>query len=432
MSSKLQSLENNTAILEIEVDAEKFAEGMQKSYLKNRSKFNIPGFRKGRAPKKLVEAYYGEAVFYEDAIKYVYPESYQQAIEEHGLEPVDQPEIEIESIGQGQSLVYKAKVVVKPDVQLGQYKGIEAERVVYGVNDKDVDEELENIRQRNARLVTVEDRAVEKGDVVTIDYKGFIEGEEFEGGTAENQNLEIGSNRFVPGFEEQLIGAKIGDQRDVKVTFPEDYFAKELAGKEAVFEVKVNEIKMKELPELDDEFAKDVSEYDTLDEYKKHIREKLEENAQSRTNFEYENKVVEQVTKNAKVDIPEVMVERQIDIIMRDFSMRLMYQGITLDKYLEHIGTSMEDFRAQYKDEAYNRVKTQLVLEKIAKVENIQPSDEDVEEEIKKLAEQYQKDPEEFKKTLQEQDYEHIKDGIRVQKTIDLIVNESKPILKGE
>ncbi len=432
MSSKLQSLENNIATLEIEVEAEKFAEGMQKSYLKNRNKFNIPGFRKGKAPKKIVENYYGEAVFYEDAIKYVYPESYQQAIEEHDLEPVDQPEIEIENIGQGQSLVYKAKVVVKPDVELGEYKGIEAEKIEYDVTDEDVEKEIENARQKNARLIAVEDRPVKEGDIVNIDYKGYVDGVQFEGGTAENQNLEIGSNRFIPGFEEQLIGVQLGEQKDIKVTFPEEYHAKELAGKEAVFEVKVNEIKMKELPELDDDFAKDVSEYETLEEYKNYIKEKLKENALNRMKFEYENKVIKQVTENAKVNIPEVMVEKQIDNIIRDFSMRLMYQGISLEKYLEYTDTSMDDFRAQYKDESYNRVKTQLVLEKIAKVEDIQPSDEDLEEEVKKLAGQYKKDPDEFKKTLHEEDYEYIKDSMRVQKTIDLVVNESKPVLKQE
>jgi len=421
MNSKVEKLETNKVKLEIEVDAARFEEGMQKSYFKNVKRFNVPGFRRGKAPRQIIENFYGEGVFYEDAINEVCPEAYEAAVEEHNLEPVDRPEIDILQIGKGENLIFTATVTVKPEVELGDYKGIEVNKVEYNVTDEDVERELKIAQDRVARWVAVDDRPVKEHDRVTIDYAGFVDGEQFPGGTAENQSLEIGSGHFIPGFEEQIVGMNIGEEKEIQVTFPEEYHAEDLKGKAATFKVKLHEIKEKEVPDLDDEFAKDVSEFDTLEEYKADIRKKLEENAANRAKIEMEDQLIKKVVENASVEIPDVMVERQIDSLTRDFEYRLMYQGLSLDKYLEYTGTSKEVFRAQYRDEAYNRVKTQLVLEKISKVENIVAEEEDINKEISRMAEQYKKDVEEFRSTLREEDIDYISDGIVLQKTIDFL-----------
>ncbi|NLM43089.1 MAG: trigger factor [Clostridiales bacterium] len=425
MSSKLEKLEKNVATLEITVSAEKLEEGIAKAYIKNVKKFNIPGFRRGKAPRKLIEKYYGEGIFYEDAINEVCPDAYNQAIEEHNLEPVDRPTIDILEIESGKGIVFKAEVTVKPEVELGQYKGIEVEKKEYNVTDEDVDKELETLRNKNARIIDVTDRPVKMGDITTIDFKGFIDEKQFDGGTAENYKLEIGSGQFIPGFEEQLIGATIDNEVDVNVTFPEDYRAEELAGKPALFKVTVKEIKEKELLPLDDEFAKDVSEFDTLEELKEDIKRKKTEEAERIAKNEYENNVIKKVVENAKVDIPEVMIDNQIESMIRDFDYQLRYQGLDLDSYLKYMNISYEEMKESYKETAEDRVKTQLVMEAITKAENIEVTDEELESEIEKTAKQYNQEIEKFKKTLRERDIEYIKEGLQLQKTIDFLVDNS-------
>lgn len=431
MKTSVEKLENNKVKLEIEVDAQQFDKAMQKAYLKNRKHITIPGFRKGRAPRQIIERYYGEGIFYEDAINEACPKAYEEAVRESGIEPVDQPTIDIVQIGGGKSLIFTAEVTVKPEVELGQYKGIEINKVEYNVTDQDIDNQLEMIREQNARWVSVEDRPAKEGDLLTIDYKGYVDGEAFEGGTAEKQTLEIGSQRFIPGFEEQLVGMKVGDEKEIQVTFPEEYHAEDLKGKEATFEIKVHEIKEKELPELDDEFVKDISEFDTLEEYKANLRKTMEENAKQREKIEMENQLLEKVVQNAKVDIPEVMVENEIDAMVRDMDFRMRYQGLDLQSYLDMINTSMEDFRAQFKDDAYNRVKLQLTLEQIIKEEKIEASDEDLEREYEKIAEQYKLDVERVKKDYQGQE-EGLKRSLAVQKAVDFLMEHAVIVEKQE
>jgi len=426
MQSTLLKKEGNEVTLEIKVSAEDFEAAVQKAYLKNRNKFNIPGFRKGKAPRKIIEMQYGEGVFYEDAINIVLPEKYDMAIEEHNLEPVDRPDVDIKQIEKGKDLIFTAKVTVKPEVNLGEYKGIEESKIEYNVTDEDVEKEIDRVRELNARLVSVEDRPVEKGDTVIIDYVGYINDEEFEGGKGENQSLVIGSGRFIPGFEEQLIGANKEDTVDVKVTFPEDYHAKDLAGKEALFKVTVNEIKVKELPEVDDEFVKDVSEFETLEELKADIRENLEKEAKDRAERELRDKILQKAVDNTEIDIPEVMVENEIDEMLRDFDFQLRYQGIDLETYLQFTNTKIEDLRKQMAKDAYNRVKTSLVLEAIGKKENIQVTDEDLEEELERFAKENNRTVEEVKKTLKPANIEYIMASLKVRKTIDFIVEHAK------
>jgi len=417
-------LENKKVKLEIHVDPETFEQGMQKSYMKNRKNISIPGFRKGKVPRKIIERYYGEAIFYEDAINEIFPQVYDEAVKEADIVPVDRPDVDIIQIGSGQDLILTAEVDVKPEVELGQYKGIEIERVEYNVSDHDIEHQLEHIREDNARWITVEGRPVQVGDLVTLDYAGTVDGVAFPGGTAEQQTLEIGSGRFIPGFEEQLVGMNVSEEKDITVTFPEEYHAEDLKGKEAVFKVKIHEIKEKELPELDDEFAKDISEFSTLEEYKADLRKHMQESADERAKSQMESQLLEKITNNAKVDIPDVMVENEIDNMVRDMDYRLRYSGLSLEKYLEMSNTSMEDFRAQYRDSAYNRVKTQLVLEAITKKEGITVEEADREKEYQKLAEQYMRDVEDIKKSFGGSP-EYIDDGILVQKTIDMLMAEA-------
>jgi len=425
MNSKLEKIENNVATLEISVSPEKLEEGMMKSYLKNVKKFNLPGFRKGKAPRKIIERHYGEAAFYEDAINAVCPDAYDEAVKEHNLEPVSRPDIDIVEIESGKGLIFKATVTVKPEVVLGQYKGIEADKKEYNVTDEDVNKEIEAMREKNARLVEVADRPVKSGDITLIDFKGFVEDKQFEGGTSENHKLEIGSGQFIPGFEEQLVGVEVGKEVDVNVQFPGDYRSEELAGKPVLFKVTVKEIKEKQLVNLDDEFAKDVSEFDTLDELKADIRKKREEEAKRLEKQQYEDGVINKVVENATVDIPEVMVDAQVNIMLRDFDYQLRYQGLNLESYLKYTNMDMDKLKDSYKDMAKVRVKSQLVLEKIAEVECVAATEEDIDAEIEKTAKQYKQDIEKFKTTLKEDEVSYIKDGIIVQKTIDFIVENS-------
>lgn len=432
MKATAEKIENNKVKLKIQVDAQDFEKALDKSYMKNKGKFLIPGFRKGKAPRKLIERYYGEGVFYEDAFNEIFHEVYWKAVEENGLEPVDYPTVEeIEQIGSGKDLVFTASVVVKPEVELGQYKGIEVEKVEYNVTDKDVEDALKRIQERYARWVAVEGRPIKEGDLVTLDYEGFVDGQPIKDGSAQNYALEVGSKSFIPGFEEQLIGLNAGDEKEIKVTFPEDYGIEELKGKEAVFKVKIHDIKEKELPELDDEFAKDVSDFETFEEYKVHLREVLEREAQNQAREQMEEQLLSQVVEGAKVDIPDVMVEREIDNMLSNFELGLYYRGLTLKRYLELTGTSMEDLRAQYRQEAYTRVKTGLVLEKIAKVEDIEVTQEDLDKELEGLANQFNITVEEARKRYAE-GLERRKDELLTRKTIDFLMDNAVIVDKAQ
>lgn len=425
MNSKLEKIENNVATLEISVSPEKLEEGIMKSYLKNVKKFNISGFRKGKAPRKIIERHYGEAVFYEDAINIVCPDAYDEAVKEHNLDPVDRPDIDIVEIESGKGLIFKATVTVKPEVALGQYKGIEADKKEYNVTDEDINKEIDTMREKNARLVDVTDRPAKVGDITLIDFKGFVGDNQFEGGTSENHKLEIGSGQFIPGFEEQLVGVELGKEVDVNVQFPEDYRSEELAGKPAIFKVTIKEIKEKQLADLDDEFAKDVSEFDTLEDLKADIRKKREEEAKRLEKQQYEDDVISKIVENATVDIPEVMVDAQVNIMLRDFDYQLRYQGLNLEAYLKYANMDMDKLKESYRDVARGRVKSQLVLEKVAEIEGVAATEEDLNTEIEKTAKHYEQDLEKFKTTLKEDEVSYIKDGIIVQKTIDFLVENS-------
>jgi len=426
MNVKVENVEKNVVKLEIEVDADKFEEGLEKSFRKNAGRFNVPGFRKGKAPRKVVEKYYGVEVLYEDAINYVCAESYEQAIKENDIHPVAQPEIDIIQIGKGQNFIYTAKVTVKPEVELGQYKGVEVEKQEVNVTDEDVEKELKMIADREARLINVEDGDVQKDDIVVIDFEGFVDGKSFEGGKATDYYLTIGSGQFIDNFEEQLIGAKVNEEREVNVVFPEDYRVKELAGKPATFKVKIKNIKRKELPIIDDEFAKDVSEFETLEEYKADLKNKIIEREEHIAKHKLEDNVVKKVVENATVDIPEVMIENRINSILQDFDLRLRYQGMNLDTYLKMTNSDIETLKKEYREIAYNEVKTQLVLEKIQQVEGIEVTDDEIDEEIRKYADKQKKSFEEAKKLFGEDDIVYIKNSLMTDKIIDFLVKNAK------
>jgi trigger factor len=426
MNVKVENVEKNMVRLEIELDAATFEDGVKKAYFKNVRKFNVPGFRKGKAPRNIIERYYGEQVFYEDAINEVFPEAYEKAVEENKLEPVERPSIDIKQIGKGENLVLTATVTVKPEVELGQYKAVEVEKKTVLVTEDDVEKEIASVADKNSRLVTVDDRAIQNGDTTVIDFEGFLDGVAFDGGKGEDYSLVIGSGHFIPGFEEQLVGVSAGADVDVNVTFPEDYQQKELAGKLANFKVKVKEIKVKEVPQIDDEFAKDVSEFDTLEEYKADIRKKLTEAAEHKAKHETEDEVIKEVVENAKVDVPDVMVENRIDSIVRDFDYRLRYQGLELAKYLEIMGRTMEEFRSEFKERAADEVKTQLVLEKVKTTEEITAGEEEIQAELAELAKNYNQDVEEFKKHVSADDMEYVTAMVTSRKTIDLLVESAK------
>lgn len=427
MDVKIEKVAQNEVKLEVKVPAAEFEKGIEKAYHKNIQKFNVPGFRKGKAPRAIIEQNYGKGIFYEDAVNILIDATYPQAIEDNNIEPVDRPEIEVTDVGSGKDFIYTAKVTVKPDVELAEYKGLEVKKQEFPVTDEDIDKELENLREKNARIITKEQgTAAEKGDIVIIDFEGFMDGKPFENGKEENFQLELGSGSFIEGFEEQLVGKKAGDEVDVNVTFPEDYRAKDLAGKPALFKVKVNEVKYKELLPLDDEFAKDVSEFDTLEEFKKDMRTKMQESNDLRSKRQFEDDVVKGAVDNAKIDIPDVMVEREIDYIMEDLNYRLRYQGMDLERYAKLMDTTVEDLRKQYHTIGLERVKTQLVLQKIAEVENITAEEKEIDDEIDKMSKQYGKNPEQFKESLKERERNIIKGDIINSKTIDFIVKNAK------
>ena len=377
-------------------------------------------------PRKIFEARFGVEVLYEDALDILLPKAYQEAVEETKIEPVDRPEVDIEQMEKGKNLIFKAKVTVKPEVKLGQYKGLEIPKKDFAVTDEDVEQELEAVRKRQAELIVVEDGTVESGDTAIIDFEGFIGEEPIKDGKGENYSLEIGSNTFIPGFEEQLIGMKPGEEKTITVTFPEDYRVEDLKGKEATFKVKLNELKRKKLPELDDEFAKDVSEFDTLEEYKADLRKKLEERAKEREEAYKRDTVVEQAAANAEMDIPEVMIEHEMEHMFRDLEQRLQIQGMTMDMYYQFSGTDEESVRAQFREDAEKRVRISLTLEAIAKAENIEVTEEELEEEINKMAELYQLEADKMKERLNLLgQLESLKYDLKMRKTIDFLVNNS-------
>lgn len=427
MSVKVENVEKNVVQLEFEVEPEKFEEGMQKSFLKNVKKFNVPGFRKGKAPRKIIERYYGEQVFYEDAINFVCSEAYDKAVEENELQPVDQPDIDIKQIGSGEKLIFTAKVTVKPEVVLGEYKGIEVEKPDTDVTDKDVDAELDKMAQKNARLVAIDDRAVELNDIVNIDFAGSIDGVAFEGGTAKGYDLTIGSGHFIPGFEDQLIGAKLGEEVNVNVQFPEDYSSKDLAGKSALFVVNINRISVKQLPTIDDEFAKDVSEFDTLEEYKESIKKELRDLKEKNAKREFEDKIISKVAENAELDIPSVMIDKQLQNMLQEFDIRLKASGLDIQTYLNVMNQEPEEFIKKLRDQAEKDIRAELVLEKISKNENIVASDDDVNEELKLMAEKYDKTIEDLKKDFKEHLY-FVESSVIKKKTIEMLIASSKAV----
>lgn len=426
MSAKLEQVEKNVVKLTIEVDAATFEEGMQKSFKKNANQFSVQGFRKGKAPRHIVERLYGEYVLYDDAVNFVIPDAYDKAVEELNLTPVDRPEVDVEQIGNGQNLIFTATVTVKPEVVLGEYKAVKVKKAKYPVTDADVDAEIQKTVEQNSRLVSVTDRPVKEQDTAYIDFEGFVDGVAFEGGKGENYPLVIGSGSFIPGFEEQLIGAEIGQDVDVNVTFPEEYHSEDLKGKEAVFKCKVNEIKYKELPTVDDEFVQDISEFDTLDAYKADVKDKLEKEAKEKADRENENNIIAKVTENAEIDLPQVMIDRQIDAHIRDIEQRLMYQGMQLDQYLAMIGQTRDDMKKQFAENSEKEVRAQLTIEAISKAEAIEATEEEMDAKIAEMAESYKKTVEEMKKMFTDEDYAYFKDQIVYEKTIDFLVKNAK------
>ncbi|WP_337399889.1 trigger factor [Congzhengia sp.] len=426
MPAILEKKENNTVDFTITVSKETFGAAVDEAFKKNVKKISVPGFRKGKAPRKLIEKTYGEGIFFDEAVDSVLPAAYDDAVKELNLEPVDTPKIDIKEIGKDKDLVVSASVTVKPEVKLGEYKGLKLDDIVHTVSDDDVDAELSKRQEKGARQVTVEDRAVQEKDTATIDFEGFIDGTAFAGGKGENFELVIGSGQFIPGFEEQIIGKSIGDEFDVNVTFPEDYHSEELKGKAAVFKTKVNAISYKELPELDDEFAKDVSEFDTLAELKEDIKKKLQESADARTKREKENAAVDKVVENMTVDVPECMVNTRIESTIRENNARMAQQGISFEQYLGYMGTTLDQFKEQVKPNAELQVKGTLALEQIAKEENIEVSEADLEEQLKKMAEAYSMELEKVKEFMREEDLENIKADLKISKALDFIVENTK------
>ncbi len=425
MSVKVENTENKNEVkLSFEIEAEKFDEAMKKVYAKTAKYFTIHGFRKGKAPMNMVERQYGSEIFYEDTFNELVPEIYDSAIKDNNIEAVSKPNIDITQIGKGKNLVFTAVVQIKPEVKLGKYKGIEIEKIEYNVSDHDVEHELGHMAEHNARLITVDNRPVEKGDIAVIDFEGYIEGTAFEGGKAEKHELEIGSNTFIPGFEDQIIGMNVEEERDIKVTFPEDYFSKDLAGKPATFKVKLHEIKKKELPTLDDEFAKDVSEFDTLQELKNSIKEKLQKQNEERAKYETENKAIEAVCNNVELDIPSGMIDTEIDNMIKDLEQRLQYQGVTLEQYYKLSGKPETVVRDEMKEQAEKTVKSRLVIEAIIKAEDIKPDEKEVEEKLKETAKGYGQKEEDALKNTYLKDY--VTENMKVEKAIQFVIDNAK------
>ena len=425
MSLKQEKTENKNELkLTFTVPASRFEEAIQEVFKKSAKYFNIPGFRKGKAPFKIVERYYGDSIFYEDAFNELAPVVYDEEIKENKIEVASRPQIDVVQMEKGKDLIFTAIVATKPEVKLGKYKEIPLKKIEYKVTDEDVDHEINHMAEHNSRIVTVEDRPVKDQDIVTIDFEGFTDGKPFEGGKAENHDLTIGSKTFIPGFEDQIIGMKIGEEKDIKVTFPKDYFSKDLAGKEATFHVVLHAIKEKQLPTIDDEFAKDVSEFDTLKELKDSIKEKKQKENEERAKHETEDAAIEEVCKNTNIDIPAGMIDLEIDNIMQNLDQRLSYQGLNLEQYLKMMGKSEADFRKDYKEQAEKNVKTRLVLDQIVKDEKIKEDEKYIKDKIEEMAKQYNRKVEDLEKNEELKNY--LAESSKTEQAIDLIVKNAK------
>ena len=431
MSLQVEKLEKNMAKLTIEVSAEDLDKAMEKAYQKQKSRISLPGFRKGRAPRKMIESMYGKGVFMEDAVNSLVPQEYTKALGECDLEIVSQPEINVTQMEPGKALIFTADVAVKPEVTLGDYKGVEVPKSEIAVTDEEVDAEVKKEQDKNARTVAVEDRAAANGDITTIDFEGFVDGVAFEGGKGTDYALTLGSGTFIPGFEDQLVGANTGDHVEVKVTFPEEYQAKELAGKEAVFQCDVKKIETKEVPELDDEFAKDVSEFDTLAEYKEDVKKKLTEKKEKEARTAKENAAVDKAIENAQMDIPELMTKTECRQMMDDFSRRMQQQGLSMEQYFQFTGQSMDKMMEDMKPQALKRIQTRLVLEKVAEAENIQPSEEEITEEIQKMADAYKMEADKIREAIGESGLEQMKKDMAVQKAVTVIADAAVEVEKA-
>lgn len=420
MSATYEKVSSNKAKLSFTVPAEQFEAAMQKAYLKNRGKINVPGFRRGKAPRKLIETMYGESVFYDDAFQLIFPDLYNEAVKENNLQVVDQPEVDVQEIGEGKDLVFSCEVYVRPDVTLGDYKGLTVNVTKQTVTDADIDARIEQDRKKVARQIDVEG-ALENGDTAKLNYMGTVDGVAFEGGTAENQTLTLGSGQFIPGFEEQMVGMNIGEEKDLNVTFPEKYHSEELAGKNAVFHVKVLSATRTELPKLDDDFAADASEYNTFAEYKDSIVKELNDRAAKNNEIAVENALVEKAVENASMDIPQAMINEQTNYLLREMQMRMAYQGLKMEDYLKYTGQTIEQLADMYKGEAEHRVKVELTLEAIRKAEGIEPTDEDVAKQIAEQAERMGQSVEDFEKTLTDEQRGYLRDTAAIQKVVDLM-----------
>ena len=431
MSLQVEKLEKNMAKLTIEVSAEDLDKAMEKAYQKQKSRISLPGFRKGKAPRKMIESMYGKGVFMEDAVNSLVPQEYTKALGECDLEIVSQPEINVTQMEPGKALIFTADVAVKPEVTLGDYKGVEVPKSEITVTDEEVDAEVKKEQDKNARTVAVEDRAAANGDITPIDFEGFVDGVAFEGGKGTDYALTLGSGTFIPGFEDQLVGANTGDHVEVKVTFPEEYQAKELAGKEAVFQCDVKKIETKEVPELDDEFAKDVSEFDTLAEYKEDVKKKLTEKKEKEARTAKENAAVDKAIENAQMDIPELMTKTECRQMMDDFSRRMQQQGLSMEQYFQFTGQSMDKMMEDMKPQALKRIQTRLVLEKVAEAENIQPSEEEITEEIQKMADAYKMEADKIREAIGESGLEQMKKDMAVQKAVTVIADAAVEVEKA-
>lgn len=427
MKASWEKTETNRGVLTVETDEQSVAEALDQAFKKVVKKVNVPGFRKGKVPRVIFERHFGVESLYQDALDILLPKAYEEAIEETGITPVDRPDIDIEQLEKGKSLIFKATVTVKPEVKLGQYRELEVPEKDFSVTDEAVDEEIERMRKQQGELEVVEDEPVQEGDTVIIDFTGYVDDEPFEDGSAEKYTLEVGSGTFIPGFEDQIVGMKAEEERDVKVTFPEDYNASHLAGKDAVFKVKLHEIKRLNLPELDDEFAQDVSEFDTLEELKADVRKRLEENKEKEKEEYIRNELVKLATENAEVEVPHVMIHHEMDHMLQHFEQQLSFQGMNLDMYRQFTGQSEEEIKEKFHDDAEQKVRSSLVLEAIAKEENIEVTEEDIEAEINRLAEEMEREVEDIKKLLDAQGGTGaLEDQLKTKKTIDLLVLSSK------
>lgn len=433
MSVQVENLEKNMAKLTIEVTAEDLEKALNAAYQRQKKNISIPGFRKGKVPRAMVEKMYGPAVFYEDAVNSLIPQEYAKAADESGLDIVSQPEIDVVQIEKGKPFIFTAEVAVKPEVTLGEYKGLEVPKADLEVTDEEIEAELKKEQEKNARTIHVEDRAAQEGDKVTIDFEGFVDGVAFEGGAGKDYPLTLGSKTFIPGFEEQLVGVALEQPVDVNVTFPEDYQAEELKGKEAVFKCVIHKIEAKELPELDDDFAKDVSEFDTLEEYKKEIKDNIEKRKADAAKTEKENAVVDKAIENAQMDIPEAMVKTQINQMIDDFARRIQSQGLTMEQYMQFTGSTRETMQEQMRPQAMKRIQSRLVLEKVAEVENIQISDEKLDEELTKMAEMYKMELDKFKELVDDYQKDQMKKDLAVQEAVTLMAENAKEVeIKAE